>query len=82
MWSNVHVNRGLLLLEKYIRGLRVFEKGVLREIFGPKEDELTRKWRKLHKVKFHDLCCSPNFIRMIKLRTMQWDGNVARVGEK
>jgi hypothetical protein len=55
---------------------------MLREIFGPKRDEVTGNWRKLHKVEFHDLCFSPNIIRMIKLRTMQWDGNVARVGEK
>jgi hypothetical protein len=53
---------------------------VLREIFGPKGTEVTGNWRKLHKVEFHDLCCSPNVIRMIKLRTMQRGGNVARVG--
>jgi hypothetical protein len=58
----------------------VFEKGVLWEIFGPKRDEVTGNWRKLHKVEFHDLCSSPDVIRLIKLRTIQWDGNVARVG--
>lgn len=67
---------------KNVHGLRIFENGALREIFGPKRDEMTGKWRKLHKAEFHDLCCSPNVIRMIKLRKMKWDGNVARVTEK
>ena len=71
-----------MLEDKNIHGLRMFENWVLREIFGPKRDEVTGKWRKLHKVEFHDLCCSPNVIRMIILRTMKWDGNVAQVTEK
>jgi hypothetical protein len=51
---------------------RVYENGVLRKIFGPKSDPVTREWRKLHNKKLCDLYSSPNFIRLIKLR--EWDG--------
>jgi len=61
------------------RGLRVFEKRVLR-IFGSKRDEVTGEWRKLHNEELNDLYCSPNFIRVIKSRRMRWAGNVARMG--
>jgi hypothetical protein len=47
------------------RRLRVFENGVLRCIFGPKRDEVTGEWRKLHNEEFNYLYCSPNVIRMI-----------------
>jgi hypothetical protein len=40
--------------------LRVFEKGVPREIFGAKREEATCDWRKLHKVELHELYCSPD----------------------
>jgi hypothetical protein len=56
--------------------LRVFENRVLRRIFGPKRDEVTGGWRKLH----NDLYSSPNIIRMIKSRRMRWAGHVARMG--
>jgi hypothetical protein len=46
--------------------LRVFENRVLRRIFGPKRDEVTGDWRKLYKEELHNLCSSPNIIRMIK----------------
>jgi hypothetical protein len=61
--------------------LRVFENRVLR-IFGPKRDEVTRDWRKLHNEELHNLYSSPNIIRMIKLRRMRWAGHVARKREK
>jgi hypothetical protein len=51
--------------------LRVFENRVLRRIFGPKRDEVTGGWRKLHNEEFRDLYSSPSIIRMIKLR-MRW----------
>jgi hypothetical protein len=54
---------------------------VLR-IFGPKRDEVTGGWRKLHNEALHSLYSSPSIIRMIKSRRMRWTGNVARMGEK
>ena len=43
--------------------LKVFENGVLRRIFGPKKDEVTREWRKLHNEELNDLYSSPNIVR-------------------
>jgi hypothetical protein len=62
--------------------LRVFENRVLRRIFGPKRDEVTGGWRKLHNEELHNLCSSTSIIRMIKSRRMRWAGHVARMGEK
>jgi hypothetical protein len=62
-------------------GLSVFENRVLRRIFGPKRDEVTGEWRKLHNEELNDLCSSPNIIRVIKSRIMRWAGHVARMGE-
>jgi len=50
------------------RRLRVFENRVLRRIFGPKRDEVTEEWRKLHNGELSDLYCSPNIVRVIKSR--------------
>jgi len=63
------------------RRLRVFENRVLRRIFGPKRDDVTGEWRKLHNEELNDLYCSPNIVRMIKSRRMRWAGHVARMGE-
>jgi hypothetical protein len=60
----------------------VFENRVLRRIFGPKRDEVTGDWRKLHKEELHNLYSSPNLIRMDKSRRMRWAGHVARIEEK
>jgi hypothetical protein len=62
----------LTLREKHRLG--VFENRVLRGIFGPKRDEVTGEWRKLHNEKLHDLYSSPSTIRMIKSRRMTWAG--------
>jgi hypothetical protein len=62
--------------------LRVFENRVLRRIFGPKKDEVTREWKKLHNEELRDLYSSPSIIRIIKLRRMRWVGHVARMEEK
>ena len=62
------------------RGPRVFENRVLRRIFGPKRDEVTEEWRKLHNEELNDLYCSPNIVRVIKLKIMRWAGHVARMG--
>jgi hypothetical protein len=53
------------------RRLRVFENRVLRGIFGPKRDEVTGEWRKLHNEELDDLYCSSNIVRMIKLRRIR-----------
>jgi hypothetical protein len=60
----------------------VFENRVLRRIFGPKKDEATREWRRLHNEGLSDLYSSPNIFRVIKSRRMRWAGHVARMGEK
>jgi hypothetical protein len=62
--------------------LRVFENRVLRRIFGPKRDEVTGEWRKLHNEELHDLYSSPSIIRIIKSQRMRLAGHVARMGEK
>jgi hypothetical protein len=62
--------------------LRVFESRVLRRIFGPKRDEVTGGWRKLHNEDLHDLYSSPSIIRMIKSKRMKWAGNVPRGGRR
>jgi hypothetical protein len=49
----------------------VFENRVLRRIFGPKRNEVTGEWRKLHNEEFHDLYSSPSIIRIIKARKMR-----------
>jgi hypothetical protein len=60
----------------------VFEIGVLRRIFGPKWDEVTGEWRKLHNEELRNLCPSPNIIRQMKSSRMRWAGHVARMGEE
>jgi hypothetical protein len=62
--------------------LRVFENRVLRRIFGPKRDEVTGEWRKLHNEELHNLYSSPDSIRQVKPRRMRWVGHVARMGEE
>jgi hypothetical protein len=54
---------------------------VLRKIFGPKRDEVTGEWRRLHNEELNDLYSSPNIIRVIKSSRMRWAGHVARMGE-
>jgi hypothetical protein len=60
----------------------VFENSVLRRIFGPKRDEVTEGWRKLHNKELCDLYSSPTIIRIINSRRKRWEGHVARMWEK
>ena len=62
--------------------LRVFENRVLRKIFGPRRDEVTGEWRRLHNEELNDLYSSPNIVRVIKWRRMSWAGHVVRMGEE
>jgi hypothetical protein len=59
--------------------LRVFENRVLRRIFGPKRDEETGEWRKLHSEELHNLYSSPGIIRQVKSRRLRWAEHVARL---
>jgi len=61
--------------------LRVFQNRVLRKMFGPKRDEVTGEWRKLHNDELSDLYSLPNIVRVVKSRRMRWAGHVARMGE-
>jgi hypothetical protein len=62
--------------------LIVFGNRVLRRIFGPKRDEATGEWRKLHIDKLNDLYSSPTIVRVIKSRRVRWAGHVARMRER
>jgi len=55
---------------------------VLRRIFGPRRDEVTGEWRKMHNEELNDLYSSPNIVRVIKSRRLRWAGHVARMGEE
>jgi hypothetical protein len=68
-----------LTLREELR-LRVFEKRVLRRIFGSKRDEVTGEWRKVHIEGFNDVY-SPSNVLVIKWRRMRWAGHVALMGE-
>jgi len=60
----------------------VFENKVLRRIFGPRRDEVTGEWRRLHNEEINDLYSSPNIVWVIKSRRMRWAGHVACMGEE
>ena len=59
----------------------VFENRVLRRVFGPKREEVTGEWRKLHNEELSDLYSLPNIVRVVKSRRMRWAGHVARMRE-
>ena len=53
------------------RGQRAFENRVLRRVFGPKRDEVTEEWRKLHNEELSDLYSLPNIVRVVKSRIIR-----------
>jgi PAS domain-containing protein len=57
----------------------MFENRVLRRIFGLKSEDSIRGWRELYNEELHNFCCSPNIIRITKIRRMRWAGHVARM---
>ena len=59
----------------------MFENRVLRRVFGPKRDEVTGEWRKLHNHELSDLYSLPNIVRVVKSRRMKWTGHVAHMGK-
>ena len=54
----------------------------MRGIFGPRRDEVTGDWRRLHNEELNDLYCSSNIVWVIKWRRMRWAAHVARMGEE
>jgi hypothetical protein len=60
--------------------LRVFQNRLPRKIFGPRRDEVTGEWRKLHNEEFHNLYTTSNFTRAIKRRRMIWQGHGMYMG--
>ena len=55
---------------------------MVRRIFGPRRDEVTGEWSRLHNEELNDLYSSPNIVRVIKSRRMRCAGHVARMGEE
>jgi hypothetical protein len=72
----------LLTFMREESSLRVFENKVLRRMFGPKRDEVTEEWRRLHNKELYALYSSPNIIRMIKSRRLRWTVHVTYGGEE
>jgi hypothetical protein len=64
--------------------LRVFENRLLKRIFGPKRDDVTGQWRKLHNEELNRLYSSPNtsIVQVIKSRSIRWAVHVVCMGEK
>jgi len=60
----------------------VFENLVLRRIFGPRRDEVTGEWRRLHNEELNESYSSPNIVQGVKSRRMRWAGHVAHMGEE
>jgi hypothetical protein len=64
------------------RKLRVFEIMVFRRIFGPRRDEVTGEWRRLHNMELNDFYSSPNIVQFIKSRRMRWAGHMVHMVEE
>jgi hypothetical protein len=59
----------------------MFENSVMRRVFGPKRDEVTGEWRKLHNEEFSEMHSLPNIVLVVKSIRIRWAGHVARMGE-
>ena len=59
----------------------MIENRLLRRVFGPKRDEVTGEWRKLHNEELNHLYSLPNIVQVVKSRRMRWAGHVASMGE-
>jgi hypothetical protein len=70
------------LTSRELHRLSVFENRVLRRIFGPKKDEFTGGWRKLHNKELYDLYSSSSIITIIRSRRMKQVGHIAQMGAK
>ena len=62
--------------------LREFENRVLKRIFGPKSNQVTEEWRRLHNQELYALYYSPDIFRMIKSRRMRLAGRIAQMGRR
>jgi hypothetical protein len=71
-----------LLTVREERRLRMFENRLLKRVFGPKRDEVTGEWSKIHNEELNDLYSLPNIVRVVKSRRMRWVGHVAHTGEE
>jgi hypothetical protein len=60
----------------------VIENRVLRRIFGPKRDEVTGGWRKLHNEELHNMYYLPSIIGMVKSKRMRWAGHLATMEKR
>jgi hypothetical protein len=73
---------GTYILSTCFQSWRVFENRVLTRVFGPKRDEVTGGWRKLHNEKLHDMYSWSSINRMMKSRRMRWAGHVVLMEAK
>jgi hypothetical protein len=83
MYLVIPVNVVCTTVQKHITNKgRAYTEGIWLRIFGPKRDEVTGEWRKLHNEELHILYSAPDIIRQVKSRRMRWAGHVARMGEE
>jgi hypothetical protein len=82
MSKNVKIRMYKTIILPVEHRLRALQNKVLTRIFGPKRDEVTGDWRKLHNEELHNLYSSPSILRMIISRGIRWAGHVAHIGRR